>query len=122
MNCPKCQTQNEEGAQFCINCGTKMQYLPESANDRRTADLLIMIFLIYAAVSLTARQIILNLVDNWHEGYTQYIIAGIAIISGVSFIFLSIAIDNKTKKIFGIILASIYAIIIIYSNIRWLVH
>lgn len=122
MNCPKCQTQNEESAQFCRNCGTNMHYFPEATNNSKTADLLIMIFLIYMFVSEIARFTIQKLVDNWYEGTTKYIIIGINLIAGISVILLGISIKDKTSKIFGIILASIYAIYIIYLNIDWLVR
>jgi len=122
MNCPKCQTQNEESAQFCRNCGTNMHYFPEAKTNDKTSDLLVMIFLIYMFVSEIAWFTIQKLVDNWYEGTTKYIIIGINLIAGVAFILLGISIKNKTSKIFGIILASIYAIYIIYSNIDWLVR
>jgi hypothetical protein len=122
MNCPKCQTQNEENAQFCRNCGTNMHYFPEATDSSKTADLLIMIFLIYMFVSEIARFAIQELVDNWYEGTSKNIIIGINLIAGISVILLGLSIKNKTSKIFGIILASIYAIYIIYSNISWLVR
>ena len=121
MNCPKCQTQNEESAQFCRNCGTNMHYFPEAKTNDKTSDLLVMIFLIYMFVSEIARFTIQKLVYSY-DGTTQYIIFGINLIAGVSVILLGISIKNKTSKIFGIILASIYAIYIIYSNIDWLVR
>jgi hypothetical protein len=99
-----------------------MHYFPEAKTNDKTSDLLVMIFLIYMFVSEIAWFTIQKLVDNWYEGTTKYIIIGINLIAGVAFILLGISIKNKTSKIFGIILASIYAIYIIYSNIDWLVR
>ena len=110
MNCPRCQTQNEENAQFCRNCGTNMHYFQEPTTNSKPADLLIMVFLIYMFVSEIARFAIQRLVDNWYEGTTKYIIIGINLIAGISVILLGISLRNKTSKIFGIILASLYAI------------
>ena len=31
MTCPKCQTQNSEGAKFCANCGTNLESLASVA-------------------------------------------------------------------------------------------
>jgi uncharacterized membrane protein YvbJ len=31
--CPKCQSQNEEGAQFCKNCGTNLCFQQEQKTD-----------------------------------------------------------------------------------------
>lgn len=122
MNCPKCQTQNEENAQFCKNCGTNMHYFQEPTTNSKTADLLILIFLIYMFVSEIASFTIQKLVDNWYEGSTKYVIIGINLIAGISVILLGLSIRNKTSKIFGIILASLCAIYIIYSNIDWLLR
>lgn len=122
MNCPKCQTQNEESAQFCRNCGTNLHYLPEATNNNKTADLLIMIFLIYMFVSSLTGFAIQKLVDNWYEGTAKYIQIGMNLIWAFSPILLGIAIKNKTGKILGIILASIYTIYIVYSNIDWMLR
>lgn len=120
MNCPKCKTQNAENAQFCKNCGINMHYFQEPTTNNKTADLLILIFLIYKFVSEIARLTIQKLVENWYEGSTKYVIIGINLIGGISYILLGISIRNKTSKIFGIILASLYAIDIIFHNIIWL--
>ncbi len=120
MNCSKCNTQNEGNAQFCINCGANLHHFPEATNNSKKSDLLILIFLIYMLVSELARLLIQQFVDDWYGGSAKYIIIGINLIAGFSVILLGLSIKNKTSKIFGIILASIQAIYIIYSNIDWL--
>jgi hypothetical protein len=120
MNCPKCQTQNEENAQFCRNCGTNIHFFQEPSNNSKTADLLILIFLFYMFVSSLTAFALEKFVDNWYVGTTKYIQIGMNLIWGFSFVLLGIAIKNKIGKIFGIILASIYTIYVVYSNIDWM--
>lgn len=98
-----------------------MRYFLEPTANGKKADLIIMIFLIYTFVSVIARFTIEQLVANWYEGSTKYILIGINLISGILVILLGLSIRNKTSKIFGIILASLYAIFIIYSNYDWMI-
>lgn len=97
-----------------------MPYFLEPTTNSKKADLSIMLFLIYMFVSEIARFTIQQLIDNWHEGSTKYITIGINLIAAILVILLGLSIRNKTSKIFGIILASLIAIFIIYSNYDWL--
>jgi len=120
MNCPKCQTQNEEIAQFCRNCGTNIHYFLELQTTDKTSDLLVLTFLVIMFVGSIGRYAIQQLVDSWYEVPTKYIIGGLNLIVGISVILLVISLSNKTIKIFGLILASIYSVFILYTNIVWL--
>ncbi len=122
MNCPKCQTGNEENAQFCRNCGTNLYISQMLQTDTKLADTLILIFLIYLFVSSLTGFALQKVVDNWYEGTTKYIQIGMNLVYAFTPVLLGIAIKNKTGKIIGIILASIFAFYIIYSNINWMLN
>lgn len=94
-----------------------MPYFLEPTTNSKKADLSIMIFLIYMFVSEVARFTIQQLIDNWYEGSTKYITIGINLFAAILVILLGLSIRNKTSKIFGIILASLISIYIIFSNI-----
>lgn len=120
MNCSKCQTQNEESAQFCRNCGTNLRLNQDLIASNKTADLLILIFLIYLFVSSFTGFALQKLVDNWYTGIAKHIQIGMNLIYAFTPILLGIAIKNKAGKILGIILASMFAIYLVYSNIIWI--
>ena len=119
-NCQKCQTQNEENTQFCRNCGTNLHLNQESQTNTKKADTFILIFLIYLFVSSFIAFVFKKFVDNWYEGTTKYIQFAMNIIYAFTPILVSMAIKNKVAKKVGIILASIVAVYIIYSNINWI--
>ena len=122
MNCHRCLTQNDENARFCKNCGTDMHHFQETTTNSKTPDLLILLFLIIMFVCDIARFAIQTLVTNWYEGTSKYIIIGLNLIGGIAVILAGISIRNKTSKIFGIIIASLYILYIIYANISWLIR
>jgi uncharacterized membrane protein len=122
MNCPKCQTQNEENAQFCRNCGIKLYISQVPQANTKTVDTLILIFLIYLFISSFTGFAIQKLFDNWYEGTLKNIQIGMNLIYAFTPILLVIAIKNKAGRIFGIILASIFAIYIVYLNVNWMLN
>lgn len=122
MNCPKCNSSNGATAQFCTNCGTTLQPPHDKRHTSpKTTDLFIMIFLSYFVGSEIIRQLIMLVFNNnWHEGTTKYIIIGLNLISGLSILLLGFSIQRKNMKIFGLIIASIWAIYIFYNNFTWM--
>lgn len=124
MNCKKCQTPNEENAQFCKNCGTNLHFCPEiNNNNSKKADILILIFLIATVVIGINQFAITKFVDHWwEEGLYKYCYAGLSIIRAFLYVLLGLAIKNKVAKIIGIILASLWATYLIYDNIFWLLR
>jgi hypothetical protein len=88
--------------------------------DSKSADTLIIFFLIYLFISSLTGFVIQSLVDNWYEGGAKYVQIGLNIISALTPILLGIAIKHKTLRIMGVILASCFSLYIIYSNIAWM--
>ena len=115
MNCPNCQTKNKKTTKFCRNCGMNLPQYQKPIASNKTADSLILIFLICLAVSEIAYEV-MGRVSVWESNKLRYIYLGIHLITAISTILLGISIRNKTGKIFGIIIASLYAISIAYSN------
>lgn len=121
MNCPKCQTQNDENAQFCRNCGTNMNIILESKPNDRTADTLLIIFIIIAFISGISQFAIETLDTNWDEGATKYLHGGFLILKNLSIILIAIAIKNKPLKITAIIITVLLVSYWLYINIVFLI-
>jgi len=122
MNCLRCNTPNEEGAKFCRNCGINLYISQVPQTNTKTVDALILFFLIYLFISSFTGFAIQKLFDNWYEGTLKYIQIGMNLIYAFTPILLGIAIKNKAGRIFGIILASIFAIYIVYLNVNWMLN
>ncbi|ANQ52762.1 zinc ribbon domain-containing protein [Flammeovirga yaeyamensis] len=121
MYCQKCQTQNEESAQFCRNCGTNLNILSESKSDNGITDTLLFIFIIIAFISAIAQFTIQKLDTNWYEGATKYIQGGFWILQNFSFLLIAIAIKNKPLKITAIIITVLLISYWLYTNVIFLI-
>jgi hypothetical protein len=122
MYCPKCQSQNEETAQFCRNCGSNLRYSQEVSNNNDTSSLLLLVFILITLILNIANFAIEKLVDNWYEGATRYVHGSLWLLGNISYILPALAIKNKTLKIIGIILVSMLIIYWGYSNIEFMVR
>ena len=122
MNCLRCNTQNEEGAKFCKNCGMDMTYTPSKENSNsKSSDTLLIIFVFIAFVSAIVNFAIEKLVD-WYESPTKYFRGSSLLLQNLSFILIPIAIRNKALKIIGIIITAIMVIYWAYSNVTWMIE
>jgi len=92
-----------------------------SKPDDRTADTLLIIFIIIAFISGIAQFSIQKLDTNWYEGATKYILGGFWILQNLSFMLIAIAIKNKPLKIAGIIIAVLLVSSWLYKNIVFLI-
>lgn len=120
MNCLRCNTENEEGAKFCKNCGVDMTYIPATENtSSKSSDTLLTIFIGVAFISTIAIFAIQKLVNDWYESPTKYIYSSLWLLQNLSFVLVPLSIKNKTLKIVGLIITAIMVIYHIYEYILW---
>ena len=112
MICPKCNHENEDGAMFCIYCGSSMN--PVQEKESNISSILIPVVLLSITTSLYTR-----LVDNCYEGTPKMVYIGFQIIYNIIMILPAFAIKNRTLRIIGIILMSCIILWWIYGNITW---
>ncbi len=123
MNCLRCNTQNEESAKFCKNCGMDMTYRPSNTNtNSKSSDTFLIIFIAIAFVSAIAQFVIPKLVYNWYESPTKYIQATFWILHNLSFILIPLSIKNKSLKIVGFIITVIPVIYWAYVNVTFMIR
>ena len=91
----------------------------QSAYNKKS-DEIILIVIIYMLFSVLASALLRTLIHNWFEPPGKYIQVAMNIIWGFMPFLLGVAIRNKTLRIVGMILGSLYTIYIIYNNIQWL--
>lgn len=113
MNCPNCNHPNEDGAQFCRNCGADLH----SKGNEKTGLLNFLYIAILFVVGLCS--LLITLPDGWNRSKLLYTLITMCwIISNIAILLPALAIKNKPLKITGIILSLIYAAYYIYENIR----
>jgi hypothetical protein len=122
MNCPECQTQNGDNAQFCKNCGIHLHMRSESKNDNNLSDTLLFIFILVGFVAVIVGFAIQKFVPNWYESPVKYVQGAIWILNNLSFILIPIAIRNRTLKVIGLIVGILLVIYWLYSNIEFLIR
>ena len=120
MYCQKCQTQNEESAQFCRNCGANLRNTRQglkTGNDVSSSLLFVYILIVFFAAIV---QLVLQRVFpiSYFESYWKYVMGSIWLISNISLILPALAIKNKSLKIIGIIFAAIIIIFHTCGNIE----
>lgn len=121
MNCSICKAQNEDSAQFCRNCGSNLYPSLEPNTDSKTADILLVIFIIIAFVSSVVNLAIEKLDVDWYDGIFRYVRGGLWILQNLSLLLVAIAIKGKTLKIIGIIVISFVVINSIFNNVLFLI-
>jgi hypothetical protein len=123
MNCLRCNTENEEGAKFCKNCGMDMTYTPSNENLNSTSsDKLLITYLCIAFFVFISVFAIDKLVDNPYEGPIKYIRGSLWALSNLSMILIPLSIKNKSLKIIGLILTIIMAIYWTYSSVEFMIN
>ena len=121
MQCLRCNTQNDDGAKFCKNCGKNITYRPSNNNtNSKFSDTLLIIFLALTFFSALAQFAIQTRVDNWYEGPTKYIQASLWILQNLSFILVPLSIKDTTLKIVGLIFTAVMIIYWIYGNVEFM--
>jgi len=119
MYCPNCQSQNEENAQFCRNCGSNLWYTPDLKQDN---DVLLLVYILIAFFAAVVQFVIQRVFSISYFGKSPwiYVMGLIWIISNISLILPALAIKNKSLKIIGIIFAAIIIIYHAYGNIEFM--
>lgn len=122
MNCPRCQTDCEQTAQFCRNCGTSLSYDVKSPYENNRTDVLVFISVAYWFVVVLVNFLIQKLIVNWYTSPFKFV----QILTYIPFaaipILIALSIRNKELKTIAIILATIICMFILYSNIEWLIR
>ncbi len=102
MNCLRCNTQNEEVAKFCKNCGMDMSYTPSIKNTNSKSSDTFLIIYISTFLFIEASDFVFSRMLGLYNIYYF-----IFILKFLSLILIPLAIKNKTMKIIGIIIAII---------------
>jgi hypothetical protein len=122
MNCLRCNKQNEEGANFCKNCGMDITYTPSKENSNsKSSDALLIIYICIPFIYAVAFFAIEKLVDNWYESPTKYLRGALLILQNFSFFLIPIAIRNIKLKIIGIIITVIMVVYGVYINVKGMI-
>ena len=116
MNCPKCETDNEENAKFCINCGAGFYGNLEN----KTIDILVFIAVSIWMVITFANFTIQKIVPNWYETPAKYFQMGTNFIYAVLPIVFAFSIRNKTLRIIALVCSALLSVNIIYSTLEWM--
>lgn len=121
MNCLRCNTENEEGAKFCKNCGMDMTYTPSNENitSNQTINQLLILLGLQAFISIcyfilyVIRPIFFE--DNWETMNSIYDYSGWIsdILSILAFLIFSILTKHKNVRIFLIIFLVIRIVLLI---------
>ncbi len=116
MNCPNCNTPNQENARFCKNCGTALTFAPKIENNNsKQAILLLALFIGIHYVDMLAWFILQKIIapflftkhgiTDWEKVSPVYKVFGwisdIAII--IATLILSIVIKHKKARILLIV-------------------
>jgi len=121
MYCQKCQTQNEESAQFCRNCGANLRYTQsETKTGNDVSSTLLLVYILIAFFGAIVSFVITKFIGSYWEGSWRYVMGIIWLISNISLILPALAIKNKSLKIIGIIFAAIVIIYHAYGNIEFM--
>lgn len=120
MNCKKCNTQNEEEALFCRNCGIAIHETNVSDVRFKTSDMLLIIFLGITLILVIAQFYIQKYVENWIQSPVKILQAGLWIFQNVSFILIPLCIRDKTLKIVGLIITFLVVSYWIYKNVEFM--
>ena len=122
-NCINCKKSNEEGANFCNNCGMNLTNFTFNKNpDAQLSDVLLLVFLIISVVAAIAQFIIQRFYIDWYEAPVRYVQGFFWILQNISFILIPISIRNMPIKIAGIIITAILIIYWIYTNIHFMLR
>lgn len=126
MKCPKCYTENDPDANYCEHCGRRIiaarQHSPlvflygVSMSDLLlfgTITGLFILNLCQAGMSL------LNFTLSWQ--ITNYISGALWILMNLLLFLPVLAIQNKSIKTVAIILATVYTVVAIIGNIKFII-
>jgi hypothetical protein len=123
MYCQKCQTQNEESAQFCRNCGANLRYTQQEVKtENDVSSTLLFVYILIAFFGAIVNFTITKFAGSYWEGSWRYVMGAIWLISNISLILPALAIKNKSLKIIGIIFAAIVIIFHAYGNIEFMLR
>ena len=119
MNCSRCNTQNEEAAKFCRNCGYNLSYLPtgdgEKSNKYQTLLIVIGLFIVFETFFWATYNLLRK--EYWEP------IKYLSVVLGIFFssipIIIGIILNNKAAKILLIILGVLALCASIYNHTRW---
>ena len=122
MYCQKCQSQNEESAHFCRNCGTNLRYTQQGLNTENNVSSILLLTYILITFFVVVVQLVIQRVLEIHywESNWKYVLGLFWLISNISLILPALAIKNKFLKIIGIIFAVIIIIYNVYGNFEFM--
>ncbi len=114
MNCLRCNTENEEGAKFCKNCGMDLTYTPSNeTKNSKIADTLLIIYIGITFFFLILEFVFFKLMYLWDFIWI------IRILQTVILILIPLSIKNKTMKVAGLITIILIVIYQIFMGPRY---
>jgi|GEM_PF-4484956 len=120
MICPNCKKENEEGASFCRHCGASMNVSAKKEKETDSSSILILLWIAITIVTYLVNLFIVVAYDNWDEGVSLLIYVCMQILSNIAMILPVLAIKNKSMRITGIVIMSLFVLWMIKRNINWL--
>jgi len=120
MICPNCKKENEEDASFCRHCGASMNVSAKKEKEIDSSSILIFLWIAITIVTYLVNLFIVVAYDNWDEGVSLLIYVCMQILSNIAMILPVLAIKNKSMRITGIVIMSLFVLWMIRRNINWL--
>jgi hypothetical protein len=121
MNCLRCNTENEEGAKFCKNCGMDMTYTPSNENSNSTSSDKLLFTYLCIAFFIFIFNISIKLLGIIYDSPFIYFRNFSWVLGDLSLILIPLSIKNKSLKIIGLILAIITLIYWTYTHVEWMI-
>ena len=122
MNCLLCGTPNEEGSNYCANCGTGLTYAAKSSSSSKSSDTLLIIYICIAFFTGILQFGIDRVFPDWFESPVRYLKGGLWMLQNISFILIALAIKNKNLKVIGIVLTTILILYWLYGNLEFMIR
>jgi uncharacterized membrane protein required for colicin V production len=122
MNCLNCYTINNDGATNCKKCGLELFPSVTSASENKTADNLLVTFIIIAFVTGLIQFAIEKFVTDWYDGSIKYLLGLLWVVRSLSFILVALSIKDKSLKTLGIVFSILLIVYWLYFNIQYLLR
>lgn len=118
MNCPKCGRETDADAVFCKSCGYDLSKPLEEKGESNVSSILLFVFLAVLSCSTLINELITRFADDWYLSPGIYGVCTLLwTVRNMSFVLPALAIRNKPLKIVGLVLAVLYVVYAVVTNI-----